>query len=90
MGKNGRGILVYVLIILAIFGIVYWMTNTNTPTESYTYREFEEDLNAGTIAGISIKQNSEIPTGIVVVRFKDSTTAQLYVEDGKIAVRKAE
>jgi len=81
MGKNGRGILVYVLIILAIFGIVYWMTNTNTPTESYTYREFEEDLNAGTIAGISIKQNSEIPTGIVVVRFKDSTTAQLYVED---------
>ena len=85
MSKNSRGIIMYVLIILAIFGIVYWMTSSSTPTETYTYKEFETDLNAGTISYINIKQNSEIPTGIVVVKFKDSTTSQLYVENvGKI------
>ena len=81
MGKNARGIIVYALIILAIFGIVYWMTSGNTSTETYTYKEFETDLDAGTISYITIRQNSEIPTGVVVVRFKDSTTTQLYVED---------
>ena len=49
MGKNARGIIVYALIILAIFGIVYWMTSGNTSTETYTYKEFETDLDAGTI-----------------------------------------
>ncbi|MBQ9031081.1 MAG: ATP-dependent zinc metalloprotease FtsH [Parasporobacterium sp.] len=81
MGKNSKGIIVYVLIILAIFAIVYWMTSSSTTTETYTYKEFEKDLDAGTISYISIRQNSEIPTGIVMVRFKDSSTTQLYVED---------
>ena len=71
----------YVLIILAIFAVVYWMTSSSAPAETYTYKEFETDLNAGTISYINIKQNSEVPTGVVVVKFKDSTTAQLYVEN---------
>lgn len=81
MGKNSRGIIMYVLIILAIFAVVYWMTSASAPTETYTYKEFETDLNAGTISYITIKQNSEVPTGVVVVKFKDSTTSQLYVEN---------
>ncbi len=71
----------YVLIILAIFAIVYWMTSSSAPAETYTYKAFETDLNAGTISYITIKQNSEVPTGVVVVKFKDSTTAQLFVEN---------
>ena len=81
MSKNSRGIIVYILIILAIFGIVYWMTSSNTPTENYTYKEFEADLDAGTISYVTIRQNSEVPTGVVLVKFKDSTTSQLYVEN---------
>ena len=81
MGKNSRGIIVYVLIILAIFAVVYLMTSSPNNAEPYTYKEFQSDLNAGTISHITIKQNSEIPTGVVMVRFKDSTNAQLYVED---------
>ena len=81
MGKNSRGIIMYVLIILAIFAIVYWMTSSSAPAETYTYKAFETDLNAGTISYITIKQNSEVPTGVVVVKFKDSTTAQLFVEN---------
>ena len=81
MGRNSRGIIVYILIVLAIFGLVYWMTSSNAPAETYTYKEFEKDLDAGTISAITIKQNSEIPTGIVMIRFKDSSTSQLFVED---------
>ena len=81
MFKNSKGIIMYVLIILAIFAVVYWMTSSNTSTETYTYKEFRADLDAGTIAYVSIKQNSEIPTGVVAIKFKDSTTTQLYVED---------
>ena len=85
MAKNSRGIIMYVLIILAIFAVVYWMTSSSSPSETYTYKEFEKDLDAGTISYITIRQNSEIPTGIVVVKFKDSSTSQLFVEDvGKI------
>ena len=81
MSKNGKGIIIYIAIILAILGIVYWMTSSAGPTETYTYREFEADMDAGAISYITIKQNSEIPTGIVMVKFNDNTTAQLYVED---------
>ncbi len=81
MGKSTKGIIAYIAIILAIFGVVYWMTRTTETTETYTYQEFEKDLDAGTISAISIKQNSEIPTGVVIVKFNDSTIAQLYVED---------
>ncbi len=81
MGKSTKGIIAYIAIILAIFGVVYWMTRTTETTETYTYQEFEKDLDAGTISSISIKQNSEIPTGVVIVKFNDSTIAQLYVED---------
>ncbi len=81
MGKSTKGIIAYIAIILAIFGVVYWMTRTTETTETYTYQEFEKDLDAGTISTIAIKQNSEIPTGVVIVKFNDSTIAQLYVED---------
>ena len=81
MAKNSRGIIMYVLIILAIFAVVYWMTSSSAPTETYTYKEFKSDLDAGTISYITIRQNSEVPTGVVVVKFKDSATTQLYVEN---------
>ncbi len=88
MAKNSRGIIMYVLIILAIFAVIYWMTSSSSPTETYTYKEFQKDLDADTISYINIRQNSEIPTGIVAVKFKDSTTSQLYVEDvGKITAQ---
>ena len=81
MKKSSKGIIIYVLIILAIFAIVYWSTNSVSQVENYTYKEFETDLDAGSISYITIKQNSEIPTGVVVVKFADGKTSQMYTED---------
>ncbi|MCF0229059.1 MAG: ATP-dependent zinc metalloprotease FtsH [Parasporobacterium sp.] len=85
MAKNGKGIIAYILIILVIFGVVYWMTSSRNTSDNYTFQEFEQDIEAETIQSITIKQNSEIPTGVVMVKFNDQKSAQLYVEDvGKI------
>ena len=81
MGKQFRGIIVYVLIIAAVFALIYYMTSARPVNDDYTFSEFQEDLNDQVITSIDITQNNEIPTGVVVVTFKDSAKKQLYVEN---------
>ncbi len=81
MGKQFRGILIYVLVIAAVFGIIYFMTSQRNINDDYTFSEFQKDLNDQTISSIEVKQNAEIPTGVLTVEFKDKTKKQLYVEN---------
>lgn len=81
MGKQVRGIIIYVLIIAAVFSLIYFMTSSRSVNDNYTFSEFQTDLNDEAIRSIEITQNSEIPTGIVTVTYKDSTQKQLYVEN---------
>ena len=79
MGKQFRGIIIYVLVIAAVFALIYFMTSSRPVNDEYTFSAFQSDLNDEVISSIEINQNSEIPTGTVVVTFKDSTKKQLYV-----------
>ena len=36
MSKNGRGIIIYIVIILAILGMVYWMTSSASQVFSWS------------------------------------------------------
>ena len=81
MNKQFRGIIIYVIIIAAVFAGIYFMTSARPVNDEYTFSEFQTDLNDEVIKSINITQNSEIPTGVVVVTFKDSTKKQLYVEN---------
>ena len=81
MGKQFRGIIIYVLVIAAVFALIYFMTSSRPVNDDYTFSAFQSDLNDEVISSIEINQNSEIPTGTVVVTFKDSTKKQLYVEN---------
>ena len=81
MGKQFRGIIIYVIVIAAVFALIYFMTSSKSVNDNYTFSEFQTDLNDQVISSIEITQNSEIPTGVVIVTFKDSTKKQLYVED---------
>ncbi|MBE6016211.1 MAG: ATP-dependent zinc metalloprotease FtsH [Lachnospiraceae bacterium] len=85
-GSGIRGLLIYVIIIAAIFALMYILTNTSRVDESYTYAEFEKDLAADEkdesyIKSLVINQNSEVPTGVLTVTFKDDTKKTLYIED---------
>ena len=90
-GSGIRGLLIYVVIIAAIFALMYILTNTSRVDDSYTYAEFEKDLAADArdnsyIKSLVINQNSEVPTGVLTVTFKDDTKKTLYIEDvSKIA-----
>ncbi|MBR2695929.1 MAG: ATP-dependent zinc metalloprotease FtsH [Parasporobacterium sp.] len=81
MGKQFRGILIYVLIIAAVFAGIYFMTSPRPVSDEYTFSQFQSDLNDEVIDSITITQNNEIPTGVVMVTFKDKTKKQLYVEN---------
>ena len=80
-GSGFRGIIIYALIILIIFGVVYMLTSTSKVDDDYTYSEFLKDIEAGSITEVVINQNSEVPTGVLTITFKDSSTKVLYVEN---------
>ena len=81
MGKQFRGIFIYVIIIAAVFAFIYIMSSSRQQVDDYTFSEFQTDLNDDAIKTIEIKQNSEIPTGVLTVTFRDSTKRQLFVEN---------
>ncbi|MGI6072474.1 MAG: ATP-dependent zinc metalloprotease FtsH [Lachnospiraceae bacterium] len=81
-GSGGfRGVLIYAIIILAVFSIVYFITNSSRVDDDYTYSEMIDDLESGAVEKIIINQNGEVPTGVLTITFKDSTTKVLYVEN---------
>ena len=44
-GKQYRGIIIYVLVIAAVFAAIYFMTNVRPMNDDYTFSEFQKDLN---------------------------------------------
>ena len=79
LNKNNKGIVIYLLMIGVVFLIIYTMTNKWVMSEEYNNRQFMSDLDGGSIAALEIQPNSETPTGVVTVTFKDKTTKNLYV-----------
>jgi cell division protease FtsH len=79
LNKNNKGIIIYLLMIGVVFLIIYTMTNKWVMNEEYNNRQFMSDLDSGNIAAVEIQPNSETPTGVVTVTFKDKTTKNLYV-----------
>ena len=77
-----RSLTLYLLILLVVFG-VYWFLMGRKPAvgEDYTYREFVSALEDGKVAEVSIRPNTQVPTGQVVIRFQDDSIARFYDTD---------
>ena len=80
-GVGYKGILIYVIILVVVFGFMYYLTSSNYTDEDYTYQEFLEDLENESIEEIYITQNSEIPTGVLTIIFSDDSQKVLYIEN---------
>ena len=80
-GVGYKGILIYVIILVVVFGFMYYLTSSNYTDEDYTYQEFLEDLENESIEEIYITQNSEIPTGVLTITFSDDSQKVLYIEN---------
>ncbi len=81
MGKGARGIIIYILIIVAVFALIFALTGSPSVDDEYSYKEFQQDIENQAIQEINIHQNSEIPTGYVTAVFKDKTEKRLYIEN---------
>ena len=79
----GRGLGIYLILFLIGFCIVLWMQKkNNTVDTSYTIDDFQREIGENLIDEIKIYQNTETPTGTVLVAYKGSTqTMQFYVSD---------
>lgn len=81
MSKSPKGFLVTMLMILAVFMLVYSVTRSWNKGNNYSYEQFYNDVKDGKIVDVSVTPNSETPTGSaeIVLRTGDITT--LYVAD---------
>ena len=84
MNKQGafRGILWFVILLaLLIFAYSVYMRSRSLDLYSYNLSKFEQDLEAGAIGTVVIKQNEEIPTGVVSVRTVEYEEKDFYASD---------
>ena len=76
----------FFFIMLAILFMAYFFNDyvTDSSREGYNYSGFQADFEAGKVKQVTIQQNSEIPTGLVVVTFneKDAKSKSFYTGGG--------
>lgn len=66
------GLYIVLLAVIAVFYMVF--TRMSSTTSGYTYKNFKNDVEKGNVASVVIKQNSEVPTGVLTVKFTSSGT----------------
>ena len=81
MKKGTKEVLFYLFVVVAIIGIVYYVTVTNSTSGDYNYDVFLADLNEGQIEKVVIKQNKEIPTGKITITYGNEDVKTLFVSD---------
>lgn len=84
MNKNKwGGIGVYILFIILIAGAYFVVNHTKGQNAQYSYQELVQDVTDANVTDITIKQNSETPTGVLTIELKSGnyTTKTLYVSD---------
>ena len=73
MRKGYRGFILYVILVLAVVGIWYFLSETSITADTYTYHQYQTDLEKGDISSVIIEQNEETPTGTLIVTIKGET-----------------
>lgn len=89
MNKQGafRGIVWFIILLaLFIFAYSFYVRSRSLDLFSYNLSSFQQDLEAGTISTVVIKQNGEIPTGVVSV-VSDNAKQDFYTSDVNEIIR---
>ena len=72
MNKGYRGFILYTILVLAVVGIWYFLSGTEITADTYTYHQYQMDLESGNVATVIVEQNAETPSGTLVVTLKNS------------------
>ncbi len=72
----------YAILVLGVVGIWYFLSETDITSDTYTYHQYQADLEEGKVASVIIEQNAETPTGTLVVTMSDgSDRHEIIVSD---------
>ena len=67
---SGFGIYAVAVVIIAVLYLI--MSRFGSQTSDYTYDAFVKDVDSGSVTSVVIKQNAEVPTGVLYVSFSGS------------------
>ena len=67
---SGFGIYAVAVVIIAVLYLL--MSRFGSQTSDYTYDAFVKDVDSGSVTNVVIKQNAEVPTGVLYVSFSGS------------------
>jgi len=81
LNKTGKGLNIYFVIIIALLLVTVWISSLSSAEDEYTYQEFLQELQAGTIQDIIIQPNKETPTGALLLTMESGEEKVLYVSD---------
>ena len=79
--RNIRGIGFYLLLGVLLFVMIYGLRETLGNKQTLTEKEFSEMLAQDMVASVVIRQNREVPTGILEITRMDGSEETLYVSD---------
>lgn len=80
-----RGISAYVLVVSLILIWFLFYQSSNTAEDKYTYSTFIQDVEEGNITRVIVKQNEEVPTGVIRV-LVNGQNQSFYVSDVNVIV----
>ena len=67
---SGFGIYAVAVVIIAVLYLL--MSRFGSQTSDYTYDAFVKDVDSGSVTSVVIKQNAEVPTGVLYLSFSGS------------------
>ena len=71
----------YFLLVMVLIFAAIWVSMNGRQDATYTEAEFREEVEEENVLSITIRQNREVPTGSVVVTFKDMKHKIFNVSD---------
>ena len=80
--RNKMGGVGIYLVVIAVIAVLYFALARLSPSSSsYSYRNFLWDVQNGYVSSVLIKQNSEVPTGVLSITKTDNGEELLNVSD---------
>lgn len=79
--RNGMILYFVILILLGIAAYMYISRGSNTTSNQYNVKMFQEDLKDDSIKAVKVAQNAEVPTGYVEVTLKNGTVCGFYTSN---------
>ena len=76
-----KSVVIYIILLLVVFGLWSSANKNNYYTSSYTYDQFQTDVQSDLVEKVVISQNREVPSGNVLVTVKDDGQKKFSTSD---------